>query len=116
MSQPHSKISLAVLNYIHKQGNANYLEIERALSIANGVDRIRNLRVHGYIEAIPKERKELKRYKLTTVGQRLLGLHLKQQTESTRNVMSLPKYAPQILAPSRAGSMNAFAIPSRGNV
>jgi len=114
MAQHHTPTSIGVLNILRERGSANYLEIEHSLNMANVIDRIRSLRQHGYIEALPKERGQLKRYKLTTEGSRLIGLHIKQQSDSARNVMSLPKYVPQVCTPARAGAMRAFSIPSRG--
>jgi hypothetical protein len=114
MSRPHQEISLAICSLIAKTGSVNYLELEYALRIANGVERLRSLRQHGYIKSLPKVRCELKRYALTTDGEKLIGQHLAEQHQINRNVMNFPKYVPSTLAPARNGAMDAFSISSRG--
>ena len=114
MGRQHTEISLAVCNLISKNGSVNYLELEYALGVANGIDRLASLRRNGYVKPLPKDRCELKRYALTSDGQSLVAKHYEDQKQSDRNVMAFPKYVPPVAVPSRRGAMDAFSISSRG--
>lgn len=115
MGRHHSPTNIAILNLISERGSLNYLEIEHALGIAQGLHRIHKLREQGYIQAVPKDRGQLKRYSLTRQGAEVIGLHLQEQANLARpSVMDLPRYTPPAFVCARPGAMQAFSLPSRG--
>lgn len=115
MGRKHSPTTIKILHLIRERGSLNYLEIEQALGIAQGLHRISTMRQDGYIQSLPKERGQLKRYGLTKQGAEVIGLHLQEQSKLARpGVMDLPRYTPPAFVCARAGAMDAFRIQSRG--
>lgn len=113
MTVKHSPLAIAVLNFIKENDSANFLEIEKALNISQGLHRINTLMRQGHIQSLPKERGELKRYALTPSGEKLIFRGLKKQ-EQRCGVMDLPQYIPtEMKASVRPGAMDAFGFPSR---
>jgi hypothetical protein len=105
---------MAVLNALHLNGPQDYLALERILGMA-GLHRLTNyLQQQCLIAGLPKKAGELRKYKLTELGKKVIGVHVQRQVESTRNVMSLPKYEPKIFIPARLGALDASQIKSRG--
>lgn len=110
----YSPTNTAIMNLLRERG-MNFLEIEQAFGIPDGLNRIDKLRRQGLIESLPKERGQLKRYHLTAQGAKAIGLHLQEQARLARpSVMDLPTYTPPAFVCARAGAMDAFTIRSRG--
>lgn len=117
MGRQHSLTTISILNLMRERGSLNYLEIEREVlgTQGQGLHRIHKLREQGYIQPLPKERGQLKRYGLTRQGAEVIGLHLQELARLARpSVMDLPRYTPPAFVCARAGAMQAFSLPSRG--
>lgn len=112
MGRQHSPQTLAALQFIEKNGSADYLEIERHIA-PGALARISALRQEGYIEALPKERGQLKRYAVTPAGAKLLRSRVTAPTKRL-TAFTMPVWVPPAHHIVRPGALDAFAIPSRG--
>lgn len=106
---------VAMLNVLHQRGPMTCLEIERALGMPQMDKEVSRARGSGQIASMKKVRLEPVKYKLTHEGYEALTAHLARQNALARPAISqLPPYVPPRPAPVRAGSLDAFALPSRG--
>lgn len=117
MSMPHGQKTISILSLMRERGSLNYLEVEREIAgaQARGITQLSKMKRSGYIQALPKEPGRLKRYGLTSQGEKLLRLYLKDQERLSRpSVMDRPAYVPPADVCARMGAMRAFSLPSRG--
>lgn len=111
MGRKFSDKSIKIMNAIYRNGDMDYLEIEHALNTAMLLKHISSMVQDGVIEPLPKAPGQLKRYKLTYEGMKVVGAVIKE--EKRMSVMTFPVYVPKQM-PVRPGAMDAFSIKSKG--
>ena len=112
---PVSPRKIAMLTMLHERGPMTRLDIELALGMAQMDREIARCKRSGFLVSCKKVRLEPVKYRITHEGSEVVLRHAaKQQAMARPAVMDLPPYVPPAWAPARAGSLAAFALPSRG--
>lgn len=114
MSHPFGPKSLAILHHLAKHESKSCFEMELELGLSQLRTHISKLVQNRHIVSLPKKRCEPVQYQIANSGRNVIGAHLqKQESLRYRPMSELPPYVPKSM-PVRAGSMNAYALPSRG--
>ena len=112
---PVSPRKIAMLTLLHERGPMNRLDIELALGMPQIDREIARCKRSGFLVSCKKARLEPVKYRITHEGSEVvLRYAAKQKALARPTVMNLPPYVPPQWAPARAGSLAAFALPSRG--
>lgn len=114
MPKPPGETWNRIMHAIQTHGPMNYLELELRLKMGGLISVISSMKQKGYLDPLPKVRRELKRYDLTPLARAKIGAAIESQ-EALRyqtSAMRRPEWTPPPEPVGRSGARDAFNVPS----